>query len=109
MADVRHLFSRYMSTKSAPVGPGETMKVTVSRVAFDTLKKSDGSERECVVVYFAESPLGLVLNASNFEVISGLFGTDTDDWIGKELKLMHDPNVRFGSQKVGGLRLLPAE
>ena len=38
-------------------------------------------------------------------VIIGLYGNDSREWIGKQLTLFRDPEVPFGSAKVGGVRI----
>lgn len=38
-------------------------------------------------------------------VIIGLYGNDSREWIGKKLTLFRDPEVPFGSAKVGGVRI----
>ena len=38
-------------------------------------------------------------------IIMAAWGTESDDWIGKRVTLILDPDVPFGPQKVGGVRI----
>lgn len=38
-------------------------------------------------------------------VLLAAWGPDGRDWIGKSLRVFHDPNVRFGGDEVGGVRI----
>jgi hypothetical protein len=37
--------------------------------------------------------------------LTALWGDESDDWIGRRVTLAGDPDVMFGGQKVGGIRL----
>ena len=47
----------------------------------------------------------MVLNLTNSDMIKATYGSDTDAWIGHEVGLWVDPNVRFGNKTVKGLRI----
>ena len=34
-----------------------------------------------------------------------VWGDESDNWVGKSVRLYHDPTVRFGSDEVGGIRV----
>jgi len=38
-------------------------------------------------------------------VMSGLWGGDPSAWVGKTIRLVRDPDVIFGKERVGGIRL----
>ncbi len=44
---------------------------------------------------------------TNWDSIEDLYGSDTDDWIGKPVVLYVDPDVRYGAKRTGGLRIKP--
>ena len=48
---------------------------------------------------------GLVLNDTNLEALEEAFGPDSDDAIGGQVILFVDPDVRYGGQRVGGIRI----
>lgn len=53
----------------------------------------------------AEKPLGA--GTAVLSVIAQLYGNDTKKWVGKRVTLYGDPNVVFGGEKVGGVRVRP--
>jgi hypothetical protein len=59
------------------------------------------------ILYFREHQKGLVLNTTTIRVLEQAFGDNSDDWIGKRVKVYVDPNVSFQGRVVGGLRLRP--
>lgn len=59
------------------------------------------------VLYFRERDKGMVLNVTTIRVLEQAFGNESDDWIGKKVKVYVDPNVSFQGKVVGGLRLMP--
>jgi len=38
-------------------------------------------------------------------VLLTAWGDDSDTWVGRRVQLFHDPNVRFGKEAVGGIRI----
>jgi hypothetical protein len=55
---------------------------------------------------FQECDKPLVLNRTNIQLCERVFGSDdTDHWIGKKLVLYVDPNVSYGGELVGGIRV----
>jgi hypothetical protein len=62
----------------------EPQVVTIKDV--DTEKMADGESKP--VVYFKGSNKGLILNVTNGRILADLFGSDTDDWCGKQIALV---------------------
>ena len=55
---------------------------------------------------FVESEKPLVLNATNIKLCERVCGSDnTDDWENKKIVLYVDPNVSYGGELVGGIRV----
>lgn len=70
----------------------------------------EGQKEEKFVLQFEGLEQGLVLNRQNSEILMELFGSDdSDDWVGKQVTVYHDPHVTFKGRRVGGLRLRGAE
>lgn len=68
-----------------------------------------GEDRKLVARFVGKSK-GLVLNDTNLEALEAAFGADSDDAIGGQMLLYVDHDVRYGGQRVGGIRLkLPAK
>ena len=62
----------------------------------------DGQEKP--VLYFNEETPGLVLNKTNSNIVSSVYGYETDEWVGKPLELYKDL-VPFNGQIVAGIRV----
>jgi len=76
--------SKYL--KASDLGES-TPVVTISKVVVESLGAEDEKEDK-MVVYFQGKDKGLVCNKTNCNTISGLFGEETDDWIGKKIKIL---------------------
>lgn len=61
------------------------------------------------MIYFEgrDKPLGA--GTAILSVIGNLYGNDTRKWPGKWVTIYPDPNVMFGGDKVGGVRVRPGE
>lgn len=46
-------------------------------------------------------------NSSICKAIQGMYGPVVEDWIGKLITIYGDPDVMFGGEKVGGIRVKP--
>lgn len=58
------------------------------------------------LAHFEEFEKPMVLNTTNIQLMEKACGSDdTDDWIGKAIIVYTDPNVSFGGELVGGLRI----
>lgn len=66
-----------------------------------------------MVIYFEEKdangrPLKMVANATNCKTLEKLTGSPMiEDWAGARITVWADPDVSFGGQKVGGIRIRP--
>lgn len=59
------------------------------------------------VMYFEETEQGLTLNATRISQAVDIFGSNDDAvWIGKQVGLILDPNVKMGTKKVGGIAIV---
>lgn len=57
------------------------------------------------ILWFHEAQKGLRLNSTNIKILAQGFGETTEQWIGQRVRLYVDPNVQFGGQTVGGVRI----
>lgn len=72
-----------------------------------TLEKMP-DDKEKPVVWFRERHIdgkGLVLNATNWDIIAGMLGDDSDDWSGKKITLTVE-EVRFQGKLVPSIRVV---
>jgi hypothetical protein len=82
------------------------MLATIERFEEENVAREDQPEDLKWVMYFENNEKGLVMNTTNLQLAAKAFGTEeTDDWIGKQIVLYHDPNVSFGGKLVGGIRV----
>jgi hypothetical protein len=54
---------------------------------------------------FQEFTKPMVLNVTNLKRAAKALGDDTDNWLGNSMILYVDPDIEFGGNIVGGLRL----
>lgn len=86
---------------------GRDVTLTIKRVEQDQVQVAGTSKKEKVpVIHFEETPKKLSLNKTNARAMTRLFGTwKTSAWVGKKVTLYPEPNVYFGRDKVGGIRV----
>ena len=75
--------------------------LTIKRVSLETVAKGE----EKWALFFNEKAKGLILNKTKIKQLEAGYGDDTDDWIGKRVRLSFDPDVTYGGQVIGGIKL----
>lgn len=83
----------------------EEITVTVNALKKVNVARDDEDPEYRWTVKFAELPKPMVLNVTNLKRMAKALGDDTDDWLGKQIILYVDPDIEFGGNVVGGLRL----
>lgn len=87
---------------SDPVG-GEVF--TIKKLTEELVGSDQQSKWAC---HWKERDVApLLLNKTNLRLLAAFLGDDTDEWIGKEVEVYHDPSISYGGQLVGGLRVRP--
>lgn len=92
--------------KKEDVGQGQLM--TIVSVKQENVAKEGADPEYKAVMHFAESEKGLVLNATNAQVVANLTGHAEDidtTWIGYQVVLYNDPNVQYAGKIMGGIRI----
>jgi hypothetical protein len=91
--------------KKEDVGEDGTV-VTVQDVQrINVAKKGDTPEYRWTMK-FREFEKPMVINSTNIKLTEKALGSDdSDDWLGKKLIVYNDPNVTFGKDLVGGIRI----
>lgn len=80
--------------------------VTIHSVEQDNVAKEGAPPEMKWVIHFDEFEKSMVLNSTNGQLIAKICGSDeSEDWIGKQIVLYHDPGVSFGGKLVGGIRV----
>jgi hypothetical protein len=78
---------------------GRKVKLQIDRVTVEELN----DERK-PIVYFEGKDKGMVLNRTNSDTITSVYGTETDDWSGKEVTL-YTARVSYKGTIVDGVRV----
>lgn len=93
--------SKYLKQSDVP----EDMLVTVKELKKQNVARDDEDPEYKYIVFFEEFSKGMVLNSTNIKRMGKALGNDTDDWIGGKVVLYVDPDVEYGGNVVGGLRV----
>jgi len=81
------------------------VSATIDRVVKENVAVPGKPETKKGVIYFAELAKPMVLNATNRKRLERAYGYETDDWLGRKVIVYVDPEVDFGGEVTGGLRL----
>jgi hypothetical protein len=101
--DINSAFpSKYLSAEG-DIPEGRDLNLTISDVKMERVGQGRDAEDK-PVVYFDEVKKGLTLNVTNKNTIIGLYGKETDDWIGKRIALFAT-EVEFKGEQVLGIRV----
>ena len=80
---------------------------TIADVRSEPIKSDHGEDEKPVMSFREPGTKKLILNNTNWVAIEDIYGEDSDDWRGQPVELYHEPNVWFGKDKVGGVRIRP--
>jgi len=84
--------------------------VTISKIGKVNLAKEGDAPEYKWAMKFEELQKPLILNATNLKRLARACNSqETDDWIGKKILLYVDPDIEFGGNVVGGIRVKAAE
>jgi len=87
--------------------PNEGVVVTIKSIKTESiLNPRTFKEAECKVMYFEEIKWGMVLGAKiNRKTLVGMVKDSSAELIGKKIVIYKDPNVKFGRETVGAVRI----
>ena len=85
------------------------MIFTITHVNQEIGARVAGKKGNFNIAYFKEDIKPFVLNAGNSKILKGFSGGSSfvEDWGGITVQLYIDPNVRFGPEITGGVRINP--
>lgn len=88
---------------------GMDMVLTIRHVTQEPVKDENGRQEQCMVIHFAEpGAKPLICNKTNAKMLEKLCGSAyIEDWAGTRIQLYADHNVRFGKERVDGVRIRP--
>ena len=91
--------------KEADVTP--PIRVTIKSTEAKNMAKAGQPPQIKCVVAFEEVEKKLVCNVTNFKAIVKKTGeADSENWAGKQIDLWFNPDIEFGGDIVGGIRLM---
>src|SRR5680860_57062 len=79
---------------------GEEMLLTIEKfVGEEEVKTADGKQSNKPVLYFKEDVPKMIMNITNGNTLSALYGTHPEDWIGKQIQIFAASVKAFGKQQ----------
>lgn len=87
---------------------GEVL-VTVQGLKKVNVAREDDDPDYKFVIKFEEFDKPMVLNSTNIKRLGKALGDETDGWKGGQVTLYVDPDIEFGGNIVGGLRIRAAK
>jgi hypothetical protein len=81
---------------------GRAAPVKIRDVQFEMIGGDSGDRK--AVLYFVGKEKGLVLNKTNANVISDMYGYETDDWVGKPIELF-PTKTDYAGKRVDAIRV----
>lgn len=98
--------SKYL--KQSDVEPPKI--VTISGIQQVNLAKDNEAKKIRFALTFEELDKPLVMNKTNIKRCAKACNSEeTDEWVGKKIKLYFDEEVEFGGEQVGGIRITSAK
>ena len=105
MADYRTMFDSEFLYAFHLQGREHTLKI--ARVKGGEVTGSGGKKSRKPLMYFEGKQKPLALNKTNCKTIAGMYGPDTDKWIGQSLAI-YPTTTSFGNETVDCVRVKPA-
>lgn len=79
--------------------------VTIRKVEVKMIGGAEEEKEEKLTLQFAEVEQGLILNRTNLKTLAGLWGDETESWLGKKIEIYVDEAIAFRGKVVAGLRV----
>lgn len=80
---------------------GKDLSLTIDSWEVDSVGTD---EEQRPILHFREADKGMVLNRTNADIISGMYGSEVDSWVGKQITL-YPTTTRFGKKTVPCIRV----
>jgi hypothetical protein len=102
--DIRSAFTgKYLAAADIPAGREVT--VTIEAVSMVDVELEAGGVQSRALVAMRAAKKGWLLNRTNAELISAMFGYETAAWAGKRVTIGR-AKVKFGRDTVDGIRVI---
>jgi len=89
---------------------GKPMKIvaTITEITKEKVTNPRGMSEDKPVIHFKECKPMVLSAKENFENLEKVTGSKFhQQWVGKQVKIWYNPDVKFGGKKVGGVRIWP--
>lgn len=87
---------------------GNDLIATIASIGVETITGANGKKEDCTVMHFREAIKPMITNITNLKTMAKLFKTPyVEKWVGRQIQIYADYNVRFGGETVEGLRIRP--
>jgi hypothetical protein len=94
--------SKYLAKEDAGTAG---INLTIKEFKRETVGRGKDAD-ECAVIHFEEDVKPMVLNKTNKNRIKHYLGvTTSEEAVGKVINAYNDPDVEYGGEIIGGLRL----
>ena len=93
--------SKYLN--GSDVG-AQLFKLVIKSISMETME-NDGASKP--VMYFTEAVKGMVINSTNWDNMSMVFGDESDNWIGKQIEMYTEATRTPNGQPTRGVRIRP--
>ena len=84
----------------------EGLTLTIADVTEEEMRNG---QLKLAIAWKESGRKSFLLNKTNTKRLVKLHGTDTDDWLGKQITIWFDPEVEFMGDVVGGIRVRMAK
>ena len=84
---------------------GEEMLLTIAKFSGEEKVKTADGEKTCMVLYFQEDVQKMILNVTNANTISSLYGTHPDSWVGKKVQIYPARGIKAFGKIQDALRI----
>jgi len=81
--------------------------VEIERITKEKLTMIGGKSEDKPLIYFKGAKKKMVLNKTNAKTIAGLYGTNTEEWVGKKVTLFATTCSGKGGEEVECIRVRP--
>jgi len=90
--------------KKSDLGDDEHI-VTIRKITKTNVARDDKPPEYKATLTFDEFAKPMVANKTNLKRIAAALGDDLELWVGKQIKVFYDPDVAFGDEVTGGIRV----
>lgn len=87
--------SKYLKADDVDEQGGE-VSALIKTVKLEEMQDNEGAKEDKPVLYFNNVPKGMVLNRTNADRISAVYGDESDNWRGKPVTLYTEQVTAFG-------------